>query len=167
MNYLVIVLRLIHVFSGVFWVGSALLMAGFITPAVAATADAGQKFMFHLATKSRFTIAMTSSAVLTVLAGAWLYWINSGGLTSGWTGSATGWGFSIGAIFGIIGFVFGALVGKTIGTLGKITSQVQGKPTSDQMSQIQIAQKQLNTFTILDTIPLILALICMATARYW
>ena len=43
MEYLKIVLRLNHILSGVFWVGSSIILGFFITPTVAATAEAGQK----------------------------------------------------------------------------------------------------------------------------
>ncbi|HEY9151864.1 MAG TPA: hypothetical protein VIN60_03185 [Anaerolineales bacterium] len=167
MNYSVVALRLIHVFSGVFWVGSALFIAFFITPVAEATADTGQKFMMHLITKSRFTMVMTASAFLTVLAGGTLYWIDSGGFASGWTGSATGWGFGVGGIFGVVGLIFGSMVGRYSSMLGKIGSQIQGKPTPAQTSQIQTIQKQLKIVSAIDTIALIVALVCMATARYW
>jgi len=167
MNTLVIVLRLIHIVGGVFWVGSSVVLGFFISPTVAATAEAGQKFMTHLVTRTKITIRITIAAILTVLAGGWLYWIDSGGFTSGWTNSVTGWGFSIGAILGIVGFVFGALVGKNTHMLGTIASKVQGKPTSEQMNQIQAAQRQLAVVAPISTFALILALVCMATARYW
>jgi uncharacterized membrane protein len=167
MDYLVIVLRLIHIVSGVFWVGSSIVLGVFISPTVAATADAGQKFMAHLVTQTKITMRITIAALLTVLAGGWLYWIDSGGFTSGWTNTTTGWGFSIGGILGIIGLVFGILVGKNTGMLGTIASKVQGRPTSEQMSQIQAAQRQLAVVGPISTIALILALVCMATARYW
>ena len=167
MDYLKIVLRLIHIFSGVFWVGGALFLGFFVNPSVQATADSGQKFMAYLMTKSGLTLRITAAAFLTVLAGGWLYWIDSGSLTSVWMHSATGWGFGIGGIFGIIGFIFGSMVGRYSSTLGKIASQIQGKPTPEQMNQIQTIQKQLSSVSTIDTIALILSLICMATARYW
>ncbi len=167
MNYLIIVLRLIHILGGVFWVGGSIILSFFISPAVAATADAGQKFMAYLINQAKLTLRITAAAILTVLAGAWLYWIDSGGLTSGWTTSATGWGFGIGGVFAIVGLIFGALVGKNVGLLGKMTSQIQGKPTSEQMAQIQAAQKQLRFVAPASTLALILSLVCMATARYW
>ena len=103
MEYLKIVLRLIHILSGVFWVGGAFFLGFFVNPSIQATAESGQKFMAHLMTKSGLTFRITIAAFLTVLAGGWLYWIDSGGLTSVWIHSATGWGFGIGGIFGIVG----------------------------------------------------------------
>lgn len=167
MEYLKIVLRLIHILSGVFWVGGAFFLGFFVNPSIQATAESGQKFMAHLMTKSGLTLRITIAAFLTVLAGGWLYWIDSGGLTSVWIHSATGWGFGIGGIFGIVGLIFGSMVGKYSSTLGEIASQIEGKPTPEQISQIQEVQKKLKSVSTIDTIALILSLICMATARYW
>ena len=167
MNFLVLFLRLIHIFSGVFWVGSSLMSYFFITPTVAATADAGQKFMAHIITKANLSTRIAISAVLTVLAGGWLYLIDSQGLTSSWQSSGPGVGFGIGGLFALIGLIFGLLIGRNSNILGKLAGEIQGKPTSEQMSKIQAAQKHLKYAAPVSTIALILALICMATARYW
>ena len=167
MNVLILALRLIHIIGGVFWVGSSVMFKFYISPTVAATADSGQKFMAHLVTKTRLTSAITGSAVLTVLAGAALYWIDSQGLTSLWKSSGPGLGFGLGALFALVGLVFGMMVGRNVGILGRLASQVQGKPTNEQMSRIQSAQKQLGYAAPISTLSLILALVCMATARYW
>ena len=167
MNYLILALRLIHIIGGVFWVGSSVMFKFYISPTIAATADSGQKFIAHLVTKTRLTSAITGSAVLTVLAGAALYWIDSQGLTSLWKSSGPGLGFGLGALFALVGLVFGMMVGRNVGILGRLASQVQGKPTNEQMSRIQSAQKQLGYAAPVSTLFLILALGCMATARYW
>jgi uncharacterized membrane protein len=167
MKTLIIVLRLVHIVSGMFWIGSSVVFGVFISPTVTAMGDTGQKFMAHLVTKARITGAITISAILTVLAGLWLYWIDSVGFTSQWAGSGPGWGFGVGGILGLIGLFTGILVGKNVGILGNISAQIQEKPTPEQMSKIQAAQKQLNIVAPVSTIALILALICMATARYW
>jgi len=167
MNYLVIVLRLVHILSGVFWIGSSLFMAFFLSPAVASTADSGQKVMAHLVTKARITARITAAAGLTVLAGLWLYWIDSGGGTSAWTSSAPGRGFGIGGLFGIIGLIFGGLVGVNTSKLGKLASEIQGKPTPEQLNRIQAARKQLAIVGPISTVAQIIAVLCMATARYW
>jgi uncharacterized membrane protein len=167
MNYLLLALRLIHILSGVFWVGSSILFGVFISPTVAATADAGQRFMAHIVTKTRLISMIIGSAILTVLAGSALYWIDSQGLTSPWQSSGPGVGFGIGGLFALIGIVFGIMVGRNINILGKLASQIKGKPTDEQMGQIQAAQKQLGYAGPISMVALIIALVCMATARYW
>lgn len=167
MDYLKLVLRLIHILAGVFWVGSSVLFGLFIKPTVAATAEAGQKFMAHLVTTAKVTSGITAAAILTVLAGGWLYWIDAQGFASAWWKSSSGIGFGIGGLLGLVGLVFGVMVGVSTEKLGTLASQIQGRPSPEQMSQIQAAQKQLGYAGPISMIALILALAFMATARYW
>jgi uncharacterized membrane protein len=166
MNFLVIVLRLLHIISGVFWVGAGLVMFFFIGPTLGATAEAGQKFAQHLMTRTRFTAIMTVSAILTVLAGATLYWIDSKGLSSAWMHSGAGLGFGIGAFFALIGFIFGLMVGNTNGALAKLGAQIQGKPTPEQIAQIGALRKRLAVVSPINVYALIIAAVLMAIARY-
>ena len=39
MNYVLLILRIIHIVAGIFWVGGALMMTFFIGPTAAATAE--------------------------------------------------------------------------------------------------------------------------------
>lgn len=161
-----IVLRLLHIISGVVWVGAGLIMFFFIGPTLGATAEAGQKFAQHLMTKTRFTAVITTSAILTVLAGFGMYWIDSDGFTSTWVHSGAGLGFGIGAGFGLLGFIFGIMVGNSNSALAKIGSQIQGKPTPEQMAQIGALRKRLSIVSPINAYSLILATLLMAIARY-
>jgi len=166
MNYLMLTLRLLHILSGVFWVGGSLIMFFFIGPTLGATADAGQKFAQHLMTKTRFTAFITVSAILAVLAGYTLYWIDSGGLTSAWMHSGPGIGFGLGAGFGLLGLIFGIMVGRNNSALAKVGLQIQGKPTPEQLTQIGALRKRLSVVSPLNAYSLIIATLFMAIARY-
>ena len=109
MHIFTIILRFLHVFGGAFWFGSAIFMGFFISPAVAATAEAGQRFMGHLVLKARVHTIIAAVAGTTILAGALLYWIDSDGFSSAWTRSGPGVVFGIGGFFGLIGFIFGMM----------------------------------------------------------
>jgi len=148
-------------------VGSSLFTAIYLGPAVSATAEAGQRVLAQLITKAKLGTAISASAGLTVLAGGWLYWVDSQGLTSGWTHSGPGTGFGIGALFAIVGLIFGGLVGRDMSTLGTLAAEISGKPTPEQMAKIGAARKQLAYAGPTSTVTLLIALICMATARYW
>ncbi len=164
--YLIWLFRIIHIVAGVFWVGGALMMTFFIAPAVGATGEAGQKFVGHLMGNLKFSARMSAAAGLTILAGVILYWNDSAGFTSAWMNSGTGRSFGVGAGFAIIGFIFGILLGGTTKAMALLGAKMQGKPSSEQMAQMQALQKRQVAYSYLTSAALLLALIEMATARY-
>jgi len=117
--------------------------------------------------KVRMHKFMTALAFSTVLAGALLYWHDSDGFTSGWMKGGAGIGFTIGAVFGLIAFVFGAIFGTSNAQLAQVGAQIQGKPTDEQLSQIQALQKRIKTVSPIHVYCMILAMLFMATARYF
>lgn len=167
MNILMLVLRLVHIFAAIIWGGGALIMEFFIGRTITATGETGQKFAQHLMNTLRMHKFMTVMALSTVLAGFVLYWRDSNGFSSAWMTSSTGIGFGIGAGFGLIAFVFGAIFGSSNAKLGQVGAQIQGKPTDEQLAQIQALQKRIKTVSPIHVYSMILAMIFMATARYF
>lgn len=167
MNIYLLVLRLVHIFAGIIWGGGALIMEFFIGRSIAATGESGQKFAQHLMSRLRMHNFMTVMAVSTVLAGTLLYWHDSNGFTSAWMTSSTGIGFGIGTVFGLIALVFGAIFGSNNAKLAQISAQIQGKPTDEQIAQIQAIQKLIKTVSPIHVYSMILAMLFMATARYF
>jgi hypothetical protein len=166
MNYLIITLRIVHILAGIFWVGGTLMMTFFIGPTIGATAEAGQKFVGHLMNNLKFSNRIASAAGLTILAGLWLFWIDSDGFTSPWMSSGAGRGFGIGAAFGLVGFAFGILIGRTAAAMAQLGAQFQGKPLPEQVSQMQALSKKQATYSVIATTGLIISVIFMAIARY-
>lgn len=167
MNVLVIVLRVVHIMAAIVWGGGALVMEFFIGRSIAATGEVGQKFAQYLMNTIRMHRFMTAAALATVLAGAALYWIDSDGFSSAWIRSSTGIGFGIGAVFGLIAFVFGAIFGSSNAALAHIGAQIRGKPTGEQLSRIQAIQKRIKTVAPIHVTSMIIAMFFMATARYF
>ncbi len=167
MNIVTLILRLIHIFGGVFWVGASLMMSYFVAPTAGATAENGQKFIQHLIGRTRFSTMMAAAGGSAVLAGILLYLIDSGGFASAWMKSGAGIGFGIGGVFGLIGFVFGIMIGQNNTALGKLGAQIQGQPTPEQLAQIAAIRKNLGMVTPIHTWSLILATLFMASARYF
>jgi uncharacterized membrane protein len=167
MNTLIIVLRLVHIMGGVFWVGTSLLFDFFIIPGLRSADEVGKKSFSQLLIKTHLGEVHGISGILTALAGVGLYWIDSGGFTSDWTRSAAGLGFGIGAIFGVFAFITSILGAIPLRTLAETAAQIQESSTTEQMAKIQMAQKRLGVIRPMDSMVLILAVIFMATARYW
>lgn len=166
MSMVVIVLRILHIFGAIFWGGGAIMMEFFVAPSIAATAEGGQQVAHHLATRVRVHIFMMAAAITTIVAGTLLYWRDSDGFTSSWMRSGAGIGFGIGAVFGIIAFICGAIFGNTNAQLGKLSAQIQGKPTAEQFAKIQALQKRAKRVSPFHVIGTLLAMLFMATARY-
>ena len=166
MSYLVLFLRLVHVLGGIFWVGAALMLNFFISPTLKATGDAGRQFAGHFMARTRFTMAMTVSVIVTMVAGFWLYGIDSQWFTSPWMSSGVGAGFGIGAVFAVIGMTTGFMNGGNNRKLAKLGAQIQGKPTAEQAAQFAAIQKQQGWVVPVNSWSLLLAALFMAIARY-
>ena len=167
MSTILIALRIIHILAGVYWVGAALMMNFFIGPSVGATGEAGRQFIGHIMAKTKFSTSMTYAVILTLGAGTFLYSIDSKGFSSAWMASSPGIVFGVGSIFGLIGGVVGFMNGANNRKLGALGAQIQGKPTPEQMAQIQAVQKQQAVIIPLNTYSLLIATLCMASARYF
>ena len=167
MNYYLVLLRILHIGAGVYWVGSTLLLTFIITPALKETGESGQKFVDYLIKKKRFGTESAGAGGMAGVAGLLLYWRDSGGLTSAWMTSSAGIGFGIGAGLALIAFVFGILTDRKLKAIVQLREQIQDTPSDEQMLQLQVLGKQQSTYLYICTVTLVLALWIMASARYF
>src|SRR3989475_12995659 len=61
-----ILLRVIHILSGVFWAGATFFLVGFLQPVVAASGPEGGRLMQRLTSQKRFQMAMPVAAGLNI-----------------------------------------------------------------------------------------------------
>jgi len=165
MIYLIWLLRIIHIGAGIFWVGGALVMTFFVGPTVGATAEAGQKFIGHLMNNQKLSNRLAAAAGLTILAGLILFGLDARA-GSAWVRSSFATGLSIGAGFALVGFVFGMLIGRNTKAMTQLGAQMQGKPSPQQLSQMQVIQRRQITYSYINVAALVLAVIFMSIARY-
>src|SRR5688572_937037 len=159
------ILRFLHIISGIVWGGGAVIMFFAVLPSIAATGDSGKQFAAYLFGKSSFTKIMLVAGLTTVLAGSYLYGVDSNWFQSAWMQSSQGMGFGIGASAGIVAFVFGFLISKTNQELGKLGAQIQGAPTPEQRSALDALQKRLRFVATVNIIFILLSIGMMASAR--
>jgi hypothetical protein len=165
MIYLIWLLRIIHIVAGVFWVGGTLIMTFFVGPTVGAIGEPGQKFISHLMNNLKFSNRMAAASGLTILAGLILYGLDARA-GEAWLRSNFAIGLGIGAIFAVIGFVTGMMIGRTIKAMAELGAKMQGKPSPDQLAQMQALQKRQATVSMVSTVAVLLATVFMAIARY-
>ncbi len=168
---LVNLMRFVHVFAGVLWVGAAFLFLFFIGPSVKATAPNGQKFLQHFIVRRKYPSFMGAVALLTVLSGIVLYWRDAGSDLGGWLQSGPGLGFTIGSITALLVIPLGLFfLSPKTERLGSLSAQLEaagGPPSQDKLAEIQKLDGELHRLEWIDFILLLVSVLTMATARYW
>jgi len=166
-----VILRLIHVVSGAFWFSSALIMFVFLQPTAQATGPGGQGFMLHLLRRRRLADVVFGAAILTVGAGSILFWWDSDGLQLDWITEPTGLAYTIGAVAAWLGFLGFAFVGwPAARRLTAIAGTVQDEgrpPTDEEQRELGRSQRQLRQAGLTVLVLVSVAIVAMATARYW
>jgi hypothetical protein len=113
----------------------------------------------------KFSNRMSAAAGSTILAGLILFGLDARA-GAPWLRSSFAMGLGIGAVFAIIGMIFGIMIGRTTKSLAQLGAQMQGKPSPDQLTQMQAIRNQQATYSRISVTALILATIFMAIARY-
>jgi hypothetical protein len=166
MEYSTLILRIIHIFAGVLWVGAAWIGAYFIEPTVRAMGPEGGKFMSTMVRERRYSTIIMIAAILTLLAG-WGLWFMRYGIPSLQT--TAGLTFFIGGIIGLVAGGLGGAVGSSSRKLTALGSQIamqNSPPTPEQLAEMRALQGRMRQFGIWAAILTTLALLSMAVARY-
>jgi uncharacterized membrane protein len=100
-----LVLRLVHILSGIFWIGSGLYTFFFLSPALASTPAVMGQVMAGLQRRRVFT-AQQIAAGLVLLSGLRLLMIDSAGFSGSYFATGTGRTFAIAGIFAVLAAVF-------------------------------------------------------------
>ena len=170
MDWYVIILRVLHIGAGIFWVGAAFVFFLYIQGTARELGPAGQAFVGHLSTKKKLPTAMFTSAVLTVLAGLLLYWRSSDGLDADWIATGPGIAFTVGGLAAIVTLLLGlAVTGPTVARVGALGQQIAsggGQPTPEQASEMQRLQARMLLVGRIGLVLLAVAVVTMAMARY-
>jgi len=142
MQYLVVLLRVIHIFAAVLWVGGGLFFIAVIAPTVREAAADGGKFMQHVARSGRVGRTFAAAAGATFLSGLILYPLL--GYESR-MGTISGIVLTIGAVFGLLGFLHGIFIsGKMARQLTALANEMAGGPPAPEKIQAMqaLAAKQ-------------------------
>ena len=167
----VLVLRLIHIGAGVFWVGAVFTFFLFVQPAAIAVGPEAAKFNYRLLHHQRFPVVLLSSAIVTVLAGIWLLGITSNGFDLDLLFSPSRLGFTVGGVAAILTLGVGGLYvfPRTMTverTLGRFLGEGR-PPTPDEGATIAKVGGEARRAGWIVLVGLTIAVVAMATARYW
>ena len=167
----ILVLRLIHIASGAFWIGAVFTFVLFVQPAAVAVGPEATKFTYHLMHHRRLPVVILTAAAITVLAGSLLLIITSNGLDPDILFGVSQLGFTVGGVAAILTFAIGALYvfprTKVVEqTLGRLIAEARPPTPEEQQTLARIASESRRAGWLI-LIGLVIAVAAMATARYW
>jgi uncharacterized membrane protein len=165
--------RFLHIVSGVLWVGSVFLFFVFIGPSAEEVEPSAQRLLDAAVKKRKASKVVIVLGIITVLAG-WTMWLrnmNNFGSLGAWVTSSFGLVMTIGGVLATIAAVLGLVsVAPSLERLIDVGNQVAasgGPPSPDQQRRIDELKGTLRRHGVADLVLLLLAVIAMATARYW
>jgi uncharacterized membrane protein len=165
----IIVLRIVHIFFGVFWAGAVMFLNLLVGPSITAAGPDGFKVMREL-NKRRFMHAILGSGAFNILSGLDLMRRDSANFSSGWFHSPMGMGLSTGMLAAIIAFLIGLLaINPAMKRLGALSGQMMAAPPEARpamVPQVEAARARLIAFGKVGMLFLVIAVLAMATARY-
>jgi uncharacterized membrane protein len=167
----IVTMRIVHIVTGVIWVGSLFVVVVFVQPSAAALGAAGAPFMSELR-RRRFVDVVFIDALLTVVAGSFLYWHDWQTYPGfgDWIRSSFGASLTVGALLAIAGLMVAAgFTRPTIGrlvALGRQIAESGGTPSPETASSIGALQRRLVVAERVSFSLVLLAVVAMASARY-
>jgi hypothetical protein len=168
MHVYLLILRWIHILSGVFWAGSTFLMATHIEPSIRASGPEGGKVMQRIAARG-YAMVMGVAGGLNIVAGFILYWTASGHLRLAWITSGQGLALTLGGLSAIVAMVVGlGVAGRTVGRLQAVGAEVQaagGPPSPEQAAHMASLSERLRSAGVWNAGLLVFTVLAMAGAQ--
>jgi uncharacterized membrane protein len=169
-DYGILILRVLHICAGAFWVGAAFAFFLFVQPSLKALGPDGEgAFMRDLTKVRRFPTVILIATLVTVVAGALLYIRNAGGVEL-WLDSTVGVGFTIGAAAALVSFLLGPLgilpTIKKLEAIGEALMAERRPPTPEESAALGALQARLRMIGAIDLVFLAIAILFMSMSRY-
>lgn len=163
-------LRVIHILSGIFWVGSMLFTTFFLAPTIRSSPALAGQVMAGLQ-KRRLFIILPTVALLTIVSGTRLMWIASKGFSDSYFATPTGRTFVDGATAATIAFLLSLLVSRPgFVRIGRLGASLAGATDEGERQRISVEMQKLSRrVAIANSLVVVLLLFAaasMATARY-
>ena len=164
-----LLLRLVHILAGIFWVGTIFLIAGFLLPTARATGREGGRFMQHLMLQRRLPVFLAVAMLLTVLSGFTMYGQLVAATNGAWASTPPAMAYGAGGVAAVLGALVGALVSgraaRRMAALGQGAAQ-KGGPSAEEQAEIGRLQGRMALGSRLVAGLLAFSAGTMAVARY-
>ncbi len=165
-----LVLRIVHILGGIFWLGSGLFTAFFLMPALGRVGPAAVGPVMGALQQRRLFTILPIVAVLTILSGVRLLQIASVGFAPAYFASRTGQTFLWSGVAAVIAFLLSVLVARPAavrsGQLSASLASIAEAERGARASEIDKLRRRGGVASTVATVLLVGAAIGMAVARY-
>jgi hypothetical protein len=166
---MILTLRLLHIVSGVLWVGMVFLTTIFLIPALYESGPSGGPVMQALVRRRLLTVAPLLG-VITLLSGGVLYGFVSGGFNTSYMRSTMGRTLGVGAAFAIAGYILGiAVLRPATMKAGALATSIATANENDRPAMSaelsRLRARAISSGRLVSAL-LVLAVAMMAIARY-
>ena len=156
MNWLMVVLRLVHIGTGAMWVGMLSFITFYLTPALAEAGPAEAAKVMAALQRRRIMIVMPVLALLTIASGIWMMARLYGG-PANLVGSNMGIALNVGALAAIVAFLIGIIFMRPVMT--------RAMSATDPAEAAKLRARGATLSRLVARL-LMVALAAMAVARY-
>jgi hypothetical protein len=163
-----LLLRLVHILGGIFWVGSGLFTAFFLMPVLGQAGSAAAPVMIGLQKRRMMTI-MPIVALLTILSGIRLMMVTSNGFSRDYFVLASGKTYAMSGILAIVSLLLGLIVARPAATRMMELSRMVASAETDRQrlgAEIRALQRRAAYSSTIAIALLLLSAAGMAVARY-
>jgi uncharacterized membrane protein len=162
-----VVLRLLHILPGAYWVGASVFLAFILEPTLTAMGPSVKGPVMARLSK-RIAISIFIAAVTTIVAGIVLA-IRVEGTDRNSFDSAWGVAILLGLIASVLALTSGAMTGETVKAMAKIGAAAKGSdgpPPPEVMAKIQALGNRLKMLSRTTAVLTVIAVGTMASARF-
>jgi putative copper export protein len=163
-----LLLRLIHVVGGAFWVGAMFFFVIFLEPTMRRAGPEGGRMMMRMA-MSKFPPTIALVGGLTVLSGLRLYQ-KAVSANAAWATTRMGMTLGIGGAAAIIALLIGLIFTRPAGNrMAAVAREIESggaPPTTEQLASLQTIRSRLMGSSHAVATFMLIAIVCMAIARY-
>ena len=162
-------LRVLHIITGVFWAGSIFFIVSFLMPAFRDVGPDGAKVFAALRARRMF-VWTPVMALITVVAGLWLYMLRMG-MGEGWAKAPEAMSLGAGALASILALLLGFFVMRSSALKADDMSRAAmsmpaGAERDGQMAAVaKLRVRAMMSARAVATL-LLIAIVTMAVARY-
>lgn len=161
--------RVLHVLFAALWVGTAVLLTFYVSPAIRALGPRGAPLMAELM-RRRMGAFIAAVSGITIVSGLWMYWVFSHGFQATIMDTGAGLALAVGGTCGILAAIIGgAVIGRSAERAGSLSREASQLPQGEQrdalLGSIAVLQRRVAWASRCDVALLLAALVAMCIAH--